>query len=63
MIWIIKKLRKKTEEFKNDAVVITIEDVEYAEMSKNLNLDKSSLIGGGVYMTEDTSHTFTKKTK
>lgn len=55
--------RKGTIEFKNDAVVITIEDVEYAEMSKNLNLDKSSLIGGGVYMTEDTSHTFTKKTK
>ena len=55
--------RKGTIELKNNTVVITFKDVEAEELNNNLNLDKSSFMGGAVYINSGENHTFTKKTK
>ena len=53
--------RKGTIKLKDNSVVIDIEDVTHEELSKNLQLDKSNIMSGAVYLTPETTHTFREK--
>lgn len=52
--------KKGTIELKDKTVVINIEDVTHEELNKNLELDKSNIMSGAIYVS---GHTFTEKNK